>query len=112
VKPSSAAKDYGIVRNAADEGQLKEAGERQEGKREQEQNDLAFVMSTVQGRRFLWRVIKQCKTFSPVWENSARIHYNAGQHEVGIWLWNELEASNAKALLQMYEEAMKGAYDA
>jgi hypothetical protein len=45
------------VKNAADPRQVEEGAQREKRDRERELEDMAVVMSTMHGRRFLWRVI-------------------------------------------------------
>lgn len=96
-----------LVKNAADERQVNEAGKKVQFGRERELADLGFVMSTPQGRRVMWKLLSFCKTFNSVWEASAKIHYNSGQQDVGHFLMAEIMASNEDAYLQMAKEAKK-----
>jgi hypothetical protein len=93
------------VRNAADESQVKRASDKQENERDFELSDLQFVMSSPAGRRFVWRMLGHCKVFETVWDNSARIHYNAGKQDIGHWLMAEVGAADEDSLFLMMKEA-------
>lgn len=94
-----------LVRNAADEAQVAEAGKRAKFDRKQELEDVRFILDSKQGRRFLWRLLSHCKVFESIWEPSAKIHHNSGRQDVGHFLMAEVVAANEDALLQMMKEA-------
>lgn len=100
--------DDRVQRNAADEKQVQEAGNRAKRIRINELNDLRFILQTTQGRRFLWRLLSRCKAFHSVWEPSAKIHYNSGQQDVGHFLMAEIVEANEEAFLQMMKESKQG----
>jgi hypothetical protein len=92
------------VTNAADRTQVERAGKRVENERLQELNDIRTVLSTASGRRLLWRFMERCKTFSTVWEPSAKIHYNAGQQDVGHFIMAEIMEADANVFSKMMKE--------
>jgi hypothetical protein len=94
-----------LVKNAADEKQVKDAKFTVEERRRQELNDLRFVLSTRQGRRALWRLMAFCKAFASIWDSSAKIHYNAGKQDVGHYLIGEVEAADQEAFFLMMKES-------
>lgn len=96
-----------IVTNAANEGQVNQAESKVKFERNQQLDDIRTVISTVQGRRFLWRLLGFCKTFETVWENSARIHYNAGKQDVGHYLLAEINDAGQEAFFTMMREQTK-----
>lgn len=101
------AEDRALVKNAADEQQVKEAGKRQMSVRDRELSDVAVVMSTPQGRRFMWRLMGHCKTYQSIWESSAKIHYNAGQQDIGHFLMSEILSSSEDTYQLMVKESNK-----
>lgn len=92
-------------RNAADEDQVKQARSRENRVRERELSDLRYLLQSPQGRRFLWRIITDCKAFNSIWEASAKIHYNAGRQDVGHFIMAEVCAANEDAFLTMMKES-------
>ncbi len=96
-----------LVKNAADEGQVKKAAEREKRGRERDLDDLYFVMSDPRGRRALWRILTYCRPFESIWEGSAKIHYNAGQQDVGHFLLADVMAASDDLYLLMAREAKK-----
>lgn len=93
-----------LVRNATDKDQLDDAKFTVEERRRQELNDLRQVLSTIEGRRVMWRLMAHCRAFSSVWDSSAKIHYNAGQQDVGHFLIREVEEADQEAFFQMMKE--------
>lgn len=102
-------KDF--VRNAADKKQVKDAERKEDRKRELQLNDLRKILSSVEGRRFIWRVLEHCRTFASVWEASARIHYLSGKQDVGHFLMSEVVEAKEDAFTEMMIESKKGVYD-
>lgn len=96
--------DKALVKNAADPKQVKEAKQKELRGRERDLNDLALVMSTREGRRFLWRLLSHCKTFGSVWHGSAMIHYNSGMQDVGHYIMADINDVNPELFLMMIKE--------
>ncbi len=96
-----------FVKNASSKKQVEEAGGKERRLRERELNELRTVLSTEAGRRFLWRLMGMCKTFSSIYETSAKIHYNSGQQDIGFYLLREVDAASPEMFFKMREEALK-----
>jgi hypothetical protein len=93
-----------LVGNAADQEQVQVAEEKVQNRRERELNDLRSVLALPSGRRFLWRLMGHCKTFGSIWEQSARIHYNSGQQDIGHYVMAEITEAGEEFLFQMMKE--------
>ena len=93
------------VKNAADPGQVKRSKQRQETLRDRELNDLRYVLNDRRGRRFLWRLLGNCKVFCTIWEPSAKIHYNSGMQDVGHFLQAEITEASEEAYFCMMKES-------
>ena len=104
-------KDRALVKNAANKKQVKNANKEESSQREQQLNDLKFVLETPQGRRVMWGLLEHCKTFNSVWESSAKIHYNSGQQDIGHYLMAEIVEADEKYLYQMMKENKKESLD-
>lgn len=76
-------RDTPLVRNAADKGQRDRADKVERRRLREDVDALRAVMATEPGRRFMWWELSRCGIFKSVWENSARIHYNAGRQDTG-----------------------------
>lgn len=69
-----------------------------------ELRDLRAVLAMVEGRRFLMRLLEETKVFRDIYDQSARIHYNAGQQSIGHWAIDDIEAADDEALPRMMLE--------
>ena len=93
-------------RNAADPEKISGQGRVVRERERVERQDLVSVMSTKIGRRVLWRVLSQCRVFESIYETNARIHYNAGQQDLGHWLMGEMMEVDPNAWLVTQSEAI------
>lgn len=94
-----------LISNAADESQVKNTATKVKLTRDSELNDLRFLLSTSQGRRFFWRFLSHCRVFGSVWEQSAKIHYNAGKQDIGHFLQAEIVEADQDMYFKMMTEA-------
>lgn len=101
------AEERSLVKNAADETQVKEAANKEKRGRERDLEDLSFLLSDVRGRRAMWRILSYCGTFKSIWEPSAKIHYNSGQQDVGHFMLKDLMEASEAGYLLMASEAKK-----
>jgi hypothetical protein len=76
-------------------------------KEKERKRDLQEVLSTIEGRRFLWGQLGKCKVYESIWESSAKIHYNAGKQDLGHELMREILDASPEAYLQMQKESME-----
>lgn len=76
---------------------------------ELEVSDLANVMNTAEGRRFVWRVLAKAgvhrQSFVPGAHDSTS--FNEGQRSLGLWLYADLEANCPALYLTMQQEAIR-----
>lgn len=96
-----------LVRNAADESQVREAGKQERFQRRQELDDLRAVLSLEAGQRLLWRLLEHCQVFHSIWHPSALIHHNAGRQDVGHFLLSEITTAQPDALVKMMAKQQK-----
>ena len=93
-----------LVKNAADPQQVRAATQKERFRRKDELDDVRFLLSTSQGRRFLWRLLDHCRVFASIYETSAVIHYNAGQQDIGHFLMAEIVAADQAGFLTLMKE--------
>ena len=76
-----------LVKNAADEDQVRESGKRVKRLQERQLEDVAWVLSTQQGRRFFWRYIQNTGTGKTSLDPSRdRTCFNEGERNIGLQL--------------------------
>ena len=88
----------------ANEPQSKRVKQVEKAKRSQELLDLGSVLSHPEGRRLLWRILEECKTFSSVMTGNSWTHYYAGKQDLGHYLMSEITEANEDALFVMMKE--------
>lgn len=93
--------------NAANPKEVKDAELKEKRGRARELEDVRFLLSTLQGRRFLWKYLGVCKIFETSWEPSAKIHYNEGLRAAGLMMLADITESDPDAFIQMMKEHRK-----
>lgn len=93
------------VKNAADRAQVNEADGKAKRGRERELNDVRLLLTTPEGKRFIWRYLGICRLFDSSWRPSAEIHYLEGIRSVGLKIMADLMESNPQAFIEMMREA-------
>lgn len=96
-----------LVRNAADEKQVKTAKRKERHREEDADNDMRRLLDTDFGRRFLWRYMTELKVFGSVWDPTVRIHFNEGRRDVGRQMMAEIIKANPAALVEMMAQGKK-----
>lgn len=97
------------ITNAASKPQQREAGRKIRDAAQGEDEDLLALLAMVQGRRFLWRMLKHCRVTESIWHPSALIHYNSGVQDVGHFILAEIVRVRPESYLQMMQEAQERA---
>lgn len=104
----SSRRPKALVGNAADDTQVRRGKETERQREEREANDLGVVLSTVEGRRFLWRVMAKCRTYESVFSTDPGIMaFMAGRQDLGHWLFGMVTETDPRAMLTMMTEAGK-----
>ncbi len=96
-----------LVGNASDSQQVKNAKRSEESKRNQELNDVEFVLSTPQGRRFLWRLLGVCHVFKTSFTGNSTTFFNEGKRDIGLRLLADINEASPDSYLKMMQEAKK-----
>lgn len=74
---------------------------------EQADDDLRWVMSSAQGRRWLWRLLNSTRLFAGVHTGEALTSAHAeGGRAVGVAVMLELQRVDRRAYLAMVQEAI------
>lgn len=87
------------VKNAADPQQVERASRRERRWSAEFMTAIRQVLDTHAGRRMCWELLARAGVYRSVWDNSARIHYNAGRQDFG----HELVALFLEADETLYE---------
>ncbi len=96
-----------FVGNASDPNQIKAAKTKEESKRDQELNDTAHVLSSVQGRRFLWRLLGVCHVFKTSFTGNSTTFFNEGKRDIGLRVLGDINEASPDGYLKMMQESKK-----
>lgn len=91
-----------LVRNAADEEQVREARKKEKRRSERDEQDILHVIAERPGRRLLWRFISDCGVFQ---SNPVGNLFQEGRRDVGLKILAELMAAAPETYIQMMKEA-------
>lgn len=89
------------IKNAADENQIKIERERNKFKQDTEDNDLKFLLSTDQGRRFIWNMLEKCGVFKSSFTGSSETFFLEGQRNIGLKLMSDIMRVDPESYLKM-----------
>lgn len=92
--------------DAGDPVQYKKRKTKTQLKREQELEELKLVMSSPQGRAFLWRLLAKTGLYEEVFTGNSTTFYKCGKQAIGLWLLGEITSSDKLAYIKMQQEAL------
>ena len=99
--------DNSLIQNDDDRKQIRNADAQIKLRRANELADIKFMLSSVQCRRFLLRLLSYCKLMGSIFALSEDIYYNSGQQDVGHFIVSEICSADEKGFLKMMEENLK-----
>jgi hypothetical protein len=94
-----------FVKNAADEAQVKEAGQKVKRGRELELGDFRGIMDSLSGRRFVYRYISKCGVFEQSFTGNNTTFFNEGQRSIGLSLMADINEACPELYMRMIEES-------
>lgn len=96
-----------LVKNASDESQIQSARIKQKLGEESEANDLRFILSTEQGRRFIWKLISKCGVFRQSFTGNSQTFFMEGERNIGLFILDSVMRADPESYLKMYVQAKK-----
>lgn len=96
-----------FTKNAGDPEQVKKASQKEKSLREQELNDLRWVLSQPQGRRHVWRLLEFCGVFKNSFTGNSTTFYNEGMRNVGTKQLADIMEANPQAFIDMMQANLK-----
>lgn len=99
------ATEHAMVKNAADEQQVKKAGRKENLKRKQELEDMKALLDTPLGRRVVWRYLSICGVYQSSFTGNSTTFFNEGRREVGLRLMADIMESNPDSYAKMVKES-------
>lgn len=97
------------VRNAADPQQVKRAARRERRAEDRQRRWVWTVMSSPEGRAFVWSLLERAGVFGSIYHPSSQIYYLAGRQDFGHELMAEVLAADEELYLRMEQEARERA---
>lgn len=73
--------------------------------RRQELQDVAFVLSTIEGRRFYWRMMQRCGIHKSSMTGNNTTYFNEGERNIGLLLLADLEEADPDSYVRCLKEA-------
>lgn len=96
------------VKNASDPKQIKEAAIKERFDDKSAVEDMKSVLSTIQGRRVLWRLLKECQVLRSLMDESPYwAYYKIGKHDIGVVIFESIVDADEGAYLKMMTENKK-----
>jgi hypothetical protein len=73
-------------------------------KEAQQRHDLEWVMSTEQGRRFVWRLLGECRIYHDIVGDGAVAFRQIGRRQVGLFITDLITQHIPDSYMQMMVE--------
>lgn len=102
------SKQKPLVRNAANESEVRAAEQKEKFTLEKEQNDLRFILSSEQGRRFVWKQLSLCGVFKTSFTGNSETFFLEGRRDIGLRLLDDIMSVDPDGFLKMMNEYKKG----
>lgn len=90
-----------------DEDKLKRKASIATVRRRRELEDVALVLSSVEGRRFYWRMLERCGIHKSSFTGNNTTFFNEGERNIGLLLLADLEEADPDAYVKCLKEARK-----
>lgn len=75
--------------------------------RERETEALRSILSTFDGRAFLWRLLEECGIYTSSFTGNSTTFFNEGKRHIGLWTLNEIMEVDPNAYMKMKVEAVE-----
>lgn len=95
-----------LVKNAADESQVKGAERTEKRARDRELNDICSILDLPSGRRYIWKLLSRCGVYESSFDVSgSKMYFNEGQRNVGLTILADINEANPEVYVTMMKEA-------
>lgn len=95
------------IRNISKPGSVNEYKKKEDRKLQRDFDDLKAVLSTRNGRRFLWRTLSNCGVFELSYTGTSETYFREGQRNIGLKLMSEINDADKTAMSLMMRESME-----
>lgn len=94
-----------LVRNAADESQVRGAEVKKKLRDDAEDADLKYILASDQGRRLLWKLLETCGIFKSSFTGSSETFFLEGQRNIGLKILADIMRVDPESYLRMYKQS-------
>lgn len=88
-----------------------EISKRDKDRLREERDDVAWVIGTQQGRRFLWRLLAYCKVHHDIGGPIEQVYKDLGKRNVGLFIEGIVVDASEDKLFEMMREAKQRAIE-
>ena len=100
--------DQVLVKNASDAKQIKRAKQILKNKENKFEDDLKFILSTEQGRRYVWKLLGDCGLYrSPEDSRGDQTQRNIGAQNIARMILSDIVEVDQESWLLMQQENLK-----
>lgn len=78
--------------------------ELEQTERRRENSDLRKVLSTPEGRRFIWKMLGRAGVFRSSFTGNSHTFFNEGKREIGLGLFEDVMTINSEMFVRMQKE--------
>jgi hypothetical protein len=94
--------------NISDETQVKSARIKEKLGRDREIADMKYLLSSMQGKRVLWRYLEECGVFRSSMTGNSQTFFLEGRRDIGLRILSDIMEANPDAYLEMSKLAKEG----
>ena len=94
--------------NAADEENVSKHKRKDQNARDRELHDLRTMMDSIEGRRFVWRLLDKAGVFRTSFTGNSTTFFNEGMRNMGLMILADVHEACADQYIQMMKEVKKG----
>jgi hypothetical protein len=94
--------------NAADPATVKKREKTEKFLRDQEIADVKFLLSTQQGRRYIWKHMSNAGIYNTSFTGNSTTFFNEGKRDIGLKMLAEVMEASPESYVQMMKEANQG----
>lgn len=73
--------------------------------RRRELADVQFILNSVEGRRFYWRLMMRCGIFKSSMTGNNTTFYNEGERNIGLLMMADLNEADPEAYIKCLTES-------
>lgn len=80
------------------------ADQKRRDRRNQEKEDMAFILDSQQGRRFFWRLLTMAGVYRSSFTGDSRTFFREGERNIGLQVLRDIHEIDPNIMARMVEE--------